>query len=108
MKKILTFFVLVLILAGCARSDNGLKQQLPGTWQNPQGFQIRFDAGGGGFIPGVKDAIPDTPFTYTIVDDTHIRMDAQGQSQVIEIHISEDTFTWKDSLGEVKYTRVKK
>ena len=109
MRKI--FFVLILLaisLAACAPARPSLESDLLGTWQDSQGFQIEFRSGGMGFIPGVEGKIPDTNFTYQIIDEQHVRMDAQGQQVTIEMHVDGDQLIWKDSLGEVKYSRVKK
>ena len=109
MRKI--FFVLILLaisLAACAPARPSLESDLLGTWQDSQGFQIEFRSGGMGFIPGVEGKIPDTNFTYQIIDEQHVRMDAQGQQVTIEMHVDGDQLIWKDSLGEVEYSRVKK
>jgi hypothetical protein len=84
-----------------------LKEKILGTWENTSGFTIQFNSGGTGFIPGVAGEIPDSSFTYTVVDESHIQMNFQGQAFNIEITINDDQLTWKDNLGEVTYTRVK-
>ena len=53
-------------------------------------------------------SIPDSTFSYKIIDEQHVEMDAQGQQATIEFHINGDQLTWKDAIGEVIYTRVKK
>lgn len=107
MKRFLFLLLFGLLLAACAGNSGGLKEDLLGTWQNPDGFQIKFYRDGGGFIPGVPGKIPDSAFTYTIVDETHIQVVLQGQPYTIEVKIVDDVLTWKDSIGEVEYTRVK-
>jgi hypothetical protein len=109
MKKLLfTLILLVIGMAACTPARPSLKNDLLGSWQNSQGFQIEFRSGGVGFIPGVQGKIPDTNFTYQITDEQHIRMDTLGQQITIEIHVNGDQLIWKDSIGEVQYSRVKK
>jgi hypothetical protein len=55
----------------------------------------------------VEGKIPDSTFVYTVIDGSHITINLGGQKFTIEILIDGDNLTWKDSLGEVKYTRVK-
>jgi hypothetical protein len=52
-------------------------------------------------------AIADSNFLYTVIDESHIQFDLQGQTITIEITINDDQLTWKDDLGVVSYTRVK-
>jgi len=105
MKKILIVLVLFLLLTGCA-SKNSLDQAILGTWTDSSGYKIQFFVGGRGFIPGVPGKIPDSDFTYAIIDEQHITLETQGIKVTIEIHIKDDILTWKDSLGEVTYNRV--
>jgi hypothetical protein len=109
MRKI--FFALLLLaisLTACAPARPSLERDLIGTWQDSQGFQIEFHGSGKGFIPGVEGKIPDTDFTYQVIDEQHVLMDTQGQKVTIELHVDGDKLSWKDALGEVQYTRVKK
>jgi uncharacterized lipoprotein YehR (DUF1307 family) len=109
MRKIIFILILLVIsLAACTQASPSLERDLVGTWQDSQGFQIEFRSEGLGFIPGVEGKIPDTNFTYEIIDEEHVRMDVNGQQVTIEIHVDGDQLTWKDSLGEVQYSRVKK
>jgi hypothetical protein len=110
MRKIYIFALILLAfsLAACAPARPSLESNLLGTWQDSKGFQIEFRTGGTGFIPGVAGQIPDSNFTYQIVDEQHIRMVAQGMQVTIEMIVDGDKLTWKDALGEVQYTRIKK
>jgi hypothetical protein len=109
MRKIIFALILLAIsLAACAPASPSLERDLVGTWQDSQGFQIEFHGGGKGFIPGVEGKIPDTGFTYQIIDEQHVLMDTQGQQVTIEFHVNGDKLTWKDAIGEVQYIRVKK
>jgi hypothetical protein len=108
MKRI--FFALIavlLLLSSCAPAKKTLAAEILGTWVNTNGYSIEFKDGGTGFIPGVPGKIPDSIFTYTVTDDSHINFDLEGSVQTIEIQISGNQLTWKDELGEVAYTRVK-
>jgi hypothetical protein len=108
MKRILlALAILLLLLTACAPAKKSLGDEILGNWINTDGYTIQFQPGGNGFIPGVPGKIPDSNFTYTVKDDTHIAIDLHGQVQTIEIQISGDQLTWKDDLGEVAYTRVK-
>jgi hypothetical protein len=108
MKRIFLFFaVVLLVLTSCAQAKKSLGDQIQGTWKDKDGYTIQFNSGGNGFIPGVAGKIPDSNFVYSIVDDPHVKIDLQGQSQTIEIVITGDQLNWKDALGEVNYTRVK-
>jgi hypothetical protein len=107
-KIILALILLMFSLAACAPARPSLESALQGTWQDSQGFQIEFRSGGKGFIPGVAGKIPDTDFTYQIIDEKQVRIDFLGQQVTVEIHINNDQLTWKDSIGEVQYSRVKK
>ena len=108
MKRTILFLaILMLVLTSCAQAKKSLADDIVGTWKDKDGYTIQFKSGGSGFIPGVAGSIPDSTFVYSIVDDSHIKIDLQGQSQTIEILISGDQLTWKDELGEVIYTRVK-
>jgi hypothetical protein len=110
MRKIIVFVLMLAVvsLSACAPARPSLENALQGSWQDAQGFQIEFRSGGKGFIPGVAGKIPDTNFTYQIIDEQHVLMNAEGQQVSIEFHVDGDKLTWKDSLGEVIYTRVKK
>jgi hypothetical protein len=106
--------LIVLLLIGYRLLNNTVVQahkslgnEVLGTWVNSNGFRIEFRSGGSGFIPGVPGAIPDSTFSYSIIDDTHIQINLQGQIQTIEIRVTGDQLTWKDALGEVTYQRVK-
>jgi hypothetical protein len=108
MKRILLFLVMVLlVLTACAQAKKSLGDDILGTWKDKDGYTIQFKSGGSGFIPGVAGSIPDTNFLYSIVDDSHVKIELPGQSQTVEIVINGDQLTWKDDLGEVAYTRVK-
>ncbi len=108
MKRFLLFLTITLfLLTSCAAAKKPLEDEILGTWANPEGYTIQFLSGGKGFIPGVEGKIADSDFTYTIADDSHIQIAFQGRNLPIEIIISGDELIWKDSLGEVKYTRVK-
>ncbi len=97
--------VISLILSACAPAEKTLADRIQGTWKSTEGFSIEFHGDGTGFIPGVAGKIPDTSFNYSIVDESHVQLDLQGQMQTIGITISDDKLTWKDDLGEVEYTR---
>jgi hypothetical protein len=99
--------VIMLVAVGCAPAKKSLGDEILGTWKNSEGFTIEFRPNGSGFIPGVAGKIPDSSFYYTVVDSNHIQIDLGGQKQAIEISVDGDQLTWKDQLGEVKYTRVK-
>lgn len=108
MKRIIFALTIALfLLTSCTESNNTLADDILGTWKNSSGFTIQFNSGGTGFIPGVAGKIPDSSFIYTVTDESHIQMNLQGQVFTIEITIDGDELTWKDSLGEVPYTRVK-
>jgi hypothetical protein len=108
MKRTLIFLAIVmLLLTACSAGKKTLGDEILGTWVNDSGYSIQFQPSGIGFIPGVKGKIPDSNFVYTIIDDSHIMIDLQGQKQTIGIVIEGDQMTWKDSLGDVPYTRVK-
>ena len=108
MKPTLIFLAIVmLLLTACTPEKKSLGDEILGTWVNDSGYSIQFLPGGSGFIPGVEGQIPDSTFVYSIIDDSHITIDLQGQSQTIGIVIEGDQLTWKDSLGDVAYTRVK-
>ncbi len=107
MKRIfLVLAGILLLLAACAPAKADLKDQLLGTWKNEEGYSIEFRSGGLGFIPGVPGKIPDSTFSYTLTDESHIRIDFQGDQQDVEIRIDGDQLVWKDDLGEVTYTRL--
>jgi hypothetical protein len=109
MRKIfLAMLLLAICLVACAPASPSLERDLLGTWQDSQGFQIEFRESGNGFIPGVEGKIPDSNFTYQIIDEQHVLMDAQGQQITIELRVDGDKLTWKDTIGEVQYTRLKK
>ena len=108
MKYTLIFLTIVLLLLNaCTPGKKNLEDEIQGTWVNDSGYSIQFQPGGMGFIPGVEGKIPDSTFVYSIIDDSHITIDLQGQTQTIGIVIEGDQLTWKDSLGDVAYTRVK-
>jgi len=108
MKRIFLALALVLLLlTSCAPAKKSLADEILGTWVNEDGFSIQFESGGNGFIPGVPGSIPDSNFTYSVTDDSHLKIDLGGQIETIEIIISGDQLTWKDALGEVPYKRVK-
>lgn len=108
MKRLLLFLAFVLlVLTSCTQAEKSLGDQIQGTWRDKDGYTVQFKPGGSGFIPGVAGKIPDTTFVYSIEDDAHIKIDLQGQTQIIEIVITGDDLKWKDQLGEVNYTRVK-
>jgi hypothetical protein len=106
-RTILLLSMLLLVLTACASAKKSIGDQILGTWKDKDGYTIEFQPGGKGFIPGVAGKIPDTNFLYSIVDDSHIKIELPGQSQNIEIKITGDQLTWKDALGEVIYTRLK-
>jgi hypothetical protein len=108
MKRIfLALAIVLLMLSSCAPAKKTLADEILGTWVNKDGFSIQFQSGGNGFIPGVAGSIPDSNFAYTVTDDSHIKIDLGGQIESIEIVIAGDQLTWRDSLGDVGYTRVK-
>ena len=108
MKRIIfTLAIALFLLTSCTKQKNSLSEEILGTWKNSSGFTIQFKSGGAGFIPGVAGEIPDSSFSYTVVDESHIQMNYQEQVFTIEITINGDQLTWKDNLGEVPYTRVK-
>jgi hypothetical protein len=109
MKRILIALLILLVgAAACAPDPKAsLEKAIVGNWTSADGFAIQFSADGGGFIPGVVGAIPDSKFVYTVMDGSHVEINLQGQKFTIEVLIDGDNLTWKDSLGEVKYTRVK-
>ena len=110
MRKIFIFALILFAvsLTACAPATPSLESALLGTWQDSQGFQIEFRSEGLGFIPGVEGKIPDSTFTYQIIDGQHVRMDTVGQQVTIELIVDGDKLTWKDSIGEVIYSRMKK
>lgn len=110
MKRIMILSIFFLMaFSGCSTpvSQAGLKEALIGKWESTDGYQVEFFADGTGFIPGVAGSIPDSTFEYTLNDDTHITLSMGGQNYAIEILIEGDELTWKDTLGEVSYTRLK-
>jgi hypothetical protein len=108
MKKLaLILAIFLFVLTSCVSAQKTLGDEILGTWKNSEGFNIEFRSGGIGFIPGVAGQIPDANFNYTIVDESHVQLDLQGQRQTIQITIAGEKLTWKDDLGEVSYTRVK-
>jgi hypothetical protein len=108
MKRIfLALITVLLLMTSCAPAKKSLGSEILGSWVNKDGYSIQFKDGGTGFIPGVPGKIPDSIFTYTVTDDSHINIDLEGSVQTIEILISGNQLTWKDDLGEVVYTRVK-
>jgi hypothetical protein len=108
MKRILIALgIALLLLTSCSSSPKKLTEDIVGTWKNTSGYTIQFKSGGAGFIPGVAGKIPDSSFIYTVMDESHIQMNLQGQLVTIGITINGDQLTWKDDLGEVSYTRVK-
>ena len=108
MKRIIFILTIALFfLTACTKQNNSLSDEIVGTWKNTSGFTIQFNSGGTGFIPGVAGEIPDSSFSYTVVDESHIQLNYQEQLFTIEITINGDQLTWKDNLGEVSYTRVK-
>ena len=104
---LLSLLILLILVTACATSQKPLSEAIIGTWENPNGFSIQFMTGGNGFIPGVPGKIPDSAFTYSIVDESHVKIDLEGQNQTIEVTIAGDQLTWKDKLGEVIYKRIK-
>ncbi len=108
MKRLILFLLVpLLLLAACSAPSKTLSDRLLGTWKNSDGFTIEFRSASTGFIPGVPGKIPDSNFTYSTIDDSHISIDFEGHQNKIEILIDGDEMTWKDNLGEVSYTRVK-
>jgi len=109
MRKIIsTLILLTIYLVACTPAPLLLENGLLGTWQDSEGFQIEFRSGGVGFIPGVEGKIPDTTFTYQIIDKKHVLIDSSGQQVTIELFVDDDKLIWKDTIGEVQYSRVKK
>jgi hypothetical protein len=106
-RTILLLVIGLLVFTACAQASKSLGDDILGTWKDKDGYTIQFKSGGAGFIPGVAGSIPDTTFLYSIVDDSHVKIELPGRSQTIEIVIKGDQLTWKDNLGEVAYTRVK-
>lgn len=107
MRKTLIVLLLFLVFTGCTSKKSSLDQSIIGTWVDSSGYKIQFFSGGKGFIPGVPGKIPDSDFVYSIIDEQHINVELQGIKVTIEIQINDNTLTWKDSLGEVTYNRVK-
>ena len=107
MRKVLIALLLFLLFTGCTPKKSSLDQSIIGTWADSSGYKIQFLSAGKGFIPGVPGKIPNSDFVYSIVDEQHINVEMQGIKVAIEIQIKDDTLTWKDSLGEVIYNRVK-
>lgn len=110
MKQLVMLCIFIIItFSGCSAQDTraGLKEALVGKWESADGYQVEFFVDGIGFIPGVPGSIPDNTFEYTVDDETHITLLMGDQSFSIEILIEGDELTWKDSLGEVSYTRQK-
>ena len=107
MKRFLVFLLCAILLAACSPSKSRLKDAIIGTWTDAQGYSIQFKPDGRGFIPGVEGKIPDTNFTYSILDESHIQIDMQGRTFAIEIRIEDDQLTWKDEIGEVLYKRTR-
>ena len=110
MKKIFIFALILFAvsLTACTPERPSLESTLLGTWQDSQGFQIEFRSGGVGYIPGVDGNIPNSNFTYQIIDGQHVQIETQGQQVTIELIVDGDKLTWKDKLGEVIYYRLKR
>jgi hypothetical protein len=106
-RTILSLFIFLLLFTSCASTKKSIKEEIIGIWMDKDGYSIQFRPDGSGFIPGVSGKIPDSTFYYSIMDDSHVKIDLQGQSHTIGIDIKGDQLTWKDTLGEVVYTRVK-
>jgi hypothetical protein len=109
MKRFLiAVFIILVGLSACTSDPRArLEKEIVGNWVSSDGFSIQFSSDGGGFIPGVEGKIPDSQFVYTVNDGTHVSINLGGQTFNIEILIDGDNLTWKDNLGEVKYTRAK-
>lgn len=110
MKRLVILCLFILIaFSGCTTQDKqtGLKEELVGKWESTDGYEVEFFVDGTGFIPGVAGSIPDNTFEYSVDDETHITLSMGDQSFAIEVMIDGNELTWKDSLGEVSYTRKK-
>ncbi len=109
MKRVfIALFILLVGLSACAPNPKArLENSIVGNWLSSDGFSIQFKGDGSGFIPGVEGKIPDSQFVYTVIDGSHISINLGGRIFKIEILIDGDNLTWKDDLGEVKYTRAK-
>lgn len=84
-----------------------------GKWVNSEGGVILFNSDGTGSIPGFEGqalAIPSATFTYDFPDPTHLRLQVNGQTFVIEIKLEGDQLTWvADQANNIQfvYTRAK-
>lgn len=105
MKKNFLVILFFVFLAGCATPKTSLQHAITGSWVDKDGYELQFFPDGKGFIPGVSGKIPDSEFTYTVTDEQHIEIIFQGSKNNIGISIVNDTLTWRDSLGEIVYTR---
>ena len=105
-KLVFALAIFLFALSSCTAAKKPLAQEILGTWKNTEGYTIEFHSAGSGFIPGVAGKIPDSNFTYAVVDESHIQINLQGVNQTIGIEITGDNLAWKDELGEVEYTRV--
>ncbi len=105
---LLAMFIIGVGLSACAPNQKArLEKAIVGNWVSSDGFSLQFSADGSGFIPGVEGKIPDSTFVYTVIDGSHVSLNLAGQRVTIEVLIDGDNLTWKDDLGEVKYTRAK-
>lgn len=107
MKRLLLIQILLsVLLLSCTSARKSLQDEIVGKWTDSEGFTIEFFEDGTGFIPGVQGAIPDSNFTYQVIDETQVKIDFQGGAYQIEVLIKDDQLVWKDNLGEVVYTRA--
>jgi hypothetical protein len=102
----LCLLLAILILSAC--SSNSLQNKITGSWVNTAGYSMEFHSDGSGVFPGVTGVLPDTPFKYSIVDESHISITMNGQTFTIGVKVDGDKLTWQDSMGNEVYTRVKK
>jgi hypothetical protein len=107
MKRLCIVLILFLILqAACSSGNKPLQEEIVGKWEDGSGFTIEFYKDGTGFIEGVPDQIPNSIFTYSVLNQSTIQINFQGGTYEIDIQIDKDKLIWKDDLGEVEYYRV--
>jgi hypothetical protein len=102
----LASILFLILLAACSPGKKTLDEEIVGKWVDSSGYTIDFFDGGTGFIEGVDGKIPDSNFTYIILDESTIQINFQGEKYEIGILIDKDKMIWKDELGEVEYSRV--
>jgi hypothetical protein len=100
--RLLCLALLLFVMTACGSvtasplQSASPQQSIVGNWANVQGGMITFYANGTGFVPGIKDSIADSRFTYAFPDKTHMQISMAGQTAIsVEIKIEGDTMTWR-------------